>query len=213
VKKILIVEDHFLTATGLRILLNEILENPEIYESVSFAGALHTCASHALDLIILDIDVPGGVGAGMVTQLRSIQPEVKVLVCTGFDEKKFALEYIAAGASGFVSKSSERPKMRLAIETVLDNRRYVSDTIQQQLLEEIFQKTSEPTHEMPRLSAREEEIMKLILEGKWVKEIAALLKISPNTVSTYKARIFEKMKVNTVVELVQKLSNLQDIIK
>lgn len=205
----LIVEDHFLTTAGIKILLNEIVENAEIYESISFAGALQTCSSQALDLIILDIDIPGGIGADMVTQFRSMQPGVKILVCTGFDEKKFALEYIAAGASGFATKSSEWPKMRTAIETVLDNKRYVSDAIQQQLLEGIYQKTAESAAapEMPRLSAREEEIMTLILEGKWIKEIAALLKISPNTVSTYKARILEKMKVSTTLELLQKVSS------
>lgn len=207
-KRVLIVEDHFLTTTGIRILLNEILENAEIYESISFEGALETCGVHTLDLIILDIDIPGGTGADMITQFRSIQPEVKILVCTGFDEKKYALEYIAAGASGFASKSSERPKMRLAIETVLENKRYVSDVVQQKFLEEIYQKTTEPAvpSETTSLSSREEEIMKLILDGKWRKEIAALLNISPNTVSTYKARIFEKMKVSTVLELAQKVS-------
>lgn len=207
-KKILIVEDHFLTTAGIRILLNEIVENAEIYESISFPGALQTCSSQVLDLIILDIDIPGSIGADMVTQFRNVRPDVKILVCTGFDEKKFALEYIAAGASGFVSKSSEWPKMRTAIETVRDNKRYVSDAIQQQLLEGIYQKTSESAvPEMPRLSAREEEIMTLMLEGKWIKEIAALLKISPNTVSTYKARILEKMKVSTTLELLQKVSS------
>ncbi|PSL31539.1 LuxR family two component transcriptional regulator [Dyadobacter jiangsuensis] len=201
----MIVEDHFLTSTGIRILLNEIIDESEIYEAISFEGALETCASHKLDLIILDIDIPGGADADMIPQLRRIQPEVKILVCTGFDEKKYALEYIAAGASGFVSKSSERPKMRLAIETVLENKRYVSDVIQQRFLEEIYQKTNESavSSEVSRLSTREEEIMKLILDGKWRKEIASLLRISPNTVSTYKSRIFEKMKVSTVITQVE----------
>lgn len=207
-KRILIVEDHFLTITGISILLNEVVKDAEIYESISFEGALQSCLSHPFDLIILDIDIPGGIGPDMVTRFRAIRPEVKILVCTGFDERKHALEYIAAGASGFVSKSSERPKMRLAIETVLENKRYVSDAVQQQLLEEIYQKTTEPgaSPEMQRLSTREEEIMHLLLDGKWRKEIAAMLNISPNTVSTYKARIFEKLKVSTVFELAQRVA-------
>ncbi len=187
------------------------MDGSEIYEAISFEGALETCASHSLDLIILDIDIPGGTDADMIPQFKRIQPNVKILVCTGYDEKKYALEYIAAGASGFVSKSSERPKMRLAIETVLENKRYVSDVIQQRFLEEIYQKTTDSaiSSDTPHLSTREEEIMKLILDGKWRKEIASLLKISPNTVSTYKARIFEKMKVSNVFELAQKASQKQ----
>jgi two-component system, NarL family, invasion response regulator UvrY len=206
-KKVLIVEDHFLTSTGLRILMNEIVEGAEIYESVSFEGAIQACIAREIDLIILDIDIPGGTGAEMVTRFKSIRPQVKILVCTGFDESEYAIEYIAAGAYGFAPKSLERPQMRLAVETVLNDKRYVSETVQQQLLEGIFQRKGEASmsSKVPLLSVREEEVLKLILEGKWRKEIASILNINPNTVSTYKARILEKMKVSTIFELAQKL--------
>ncbi|SDG23058.1 two component transcriptional regulator, LuxR family [Dyadobacter soli] len=206
-KKILLVEDHFLTSTGLRILLNEIVEGAEIYESVSFKGAIQICTAQELDLIMLDIDIPGGTGSEMVKQFRSMQPDVKILVCTGFDETEYALEYIAAGASGFASKSSERHQMRLAVETVLNGKRYVSEKVHQQLLEGISQRRGEvrDSSKSTPLSVREEQILKLILEGKWRKEIASILNINPNTVSTYKARILEKMKVSSVLELAEKL--------
>lgn len=207
-EKILIVEDHFMVRISLKIMLNELYRQAVPFEAENFDKALQLIASHRFELIMLDIDIPGGQGTAMIAQIRQQQPEVVILVCSAADEEKYALDYIAQGANGYLSKSAPKNEAMAAITTVMKRNKYVSQIVQQQLLDGVSngRGTNSRTLLLRQLSSREHEILQLMLEGKWIKEIAAALDLRDNTVSTYKSRIFDKMGVTNVFELFKKVN-------
>lgn len=204
---ILIVEDHFLVRMSMKIVLQELYSQANISESESFDHAITCIRGNHYDLILLDIELPGGQGTGMIGRIRQFLPETPILVCSAADEQQNALAFIAAGANGFLSKTAEKNETVKAILTVVKKSRYVSPAVQERLLDVVTsgkQKRKRPIG-IKSLSGREREITELLVAGKWVKEIAAHLDIQSNTVSTYKARIFEKLGVDNVVDLASKL--------
>lgn len=208
---ILIVEDHFLVRMSIKIVLQELYSQARIDESESFDHAVSRIRENPYDLILLDIELPGGLGTAMVSRIRQFQPEVPVLVCSAADEQLNALAFITAGANGFLSKTAEKSETIKAIVTVVKRSRYVSQAVQERLLDVVSfgkQKRTRPFG-VKSLSGREREIAELLVAGKWVKEIAAHLDIQSNTVSTYKARIFEKLGVDNVIDLAGKLRGYQ----
>ncbi|SEI56776.1 two component transcriptional regulator, LuxR family [Dyadobacter sp. SG02] len=207
VMNILVVEDHFLVRMSMKIVLQELYSQASISESESFDHAIATMRGNPYDLILLDIELPGGQGTGMIGRIRQFQPDAPILVCSAADEQKNALAFIAAGANGFLSKTAEKSETVKAIVTVVKKSRYVSPAIQERLLDVATfgkQNRKRPVG-IKSLSGREREITDLLVAGKWVKEIAAQLDIQSNTVSTYKARIFEKLGVDNVIDLAKKL--------
>lgn len=204
---ILVVEDHFLVRMSMKIVLQELYSQASIDESESFDHALGRVRDHPYDLILLDIELPGGLGTTMVSKIRQLQSEVPILVCSGADEQRNALAFITAGANGFLSKTAEKPETIKAIVTVVKKSRYVSPAVQERLLDVVTygNQKSKGLSGFKSLSGREREISEMLVAGKWVKEIAAHLDIQSNTVSTYKARIFEKMGVNNLVDLANKM--------
>ncbi|MGN7884615.1 response regulator [Dyadobacter sp. 22481] len=204
---ILIVEDHFLVRMSMKIVLQDLYGHATIDESESFDHAVICVRGNPYDLILLDIELPGGQGTAMIGKIRQLQPEVPILVCSAADEQQNALAFVAAGANGYLSKTAERSETVKAILTVVKKSRYVSQAVQERLLDVVTygkQKRTRPFG-IKSLSGREREISELLVAGKWVKEIAAHLDIQSNTVSTYKARIFEKLGVDNVIDLADKL--------
>lgn len=211
VMNILIVEDHFLVRMSMKIVLQELYSQAAIDESESFDHAVTRVRAQPYDLILLDIELPGGQGTAMIGRIRQFQPQTPVLVCSAADEQQNALAFIAAGANGFLSKTAEKSETVKAIMTVVKKSRYVSQAVQERLLDVVTygrQKRTRPQG-IKSLSGREREITELLVAGKWVKEIAAHLDIQSNTVSTYKARIFEKLGVDNVIDLASKLRENQ----
>ena len=204
---ILVVEDHFLVRMSMKIVLQELYSQASIDESDSFDHAVARMRGNPYDLILLDIELPGGQGTAMVGRIRQFQPDTPILICSAADEQQNALAFIAAGANGFLSKTAEKSETIKAIMTVVKKSRYVSQAVQERLLDVATygkQKRTRPFG-IKSLSGREREITELLIAGKWVKEIAAHLDIQSNTVSTYKARIFEKLGVDNVVDLAAKI--------
>ncbi|SEJ37856.1 two component transcriptional regulator, LuxR family [Dyadobacter sp. SG02] len=207
--KILLIEDHFLVRMSQKIVLNELYPQTTIVEADSFESGIAHVQGSPFDLILLDIDIPGGKGKLMIERIRQWRPEVVILMCSAADEQTHALEYITAGANGYLSKSAERNEMITAITTVMKKKRYVSLTVQERLLDTVSTGISGgKTRKTPLgLSEREREVMNMLIKGKWVKEIALDLNLRSNTVSTFKARIFQKMGVTSVLELSKKVGD------
>ncbi len=193
-----------------KIVLGELYRQAAVMEADDFEAAVSYIEVVTFDLILLDIDIPGGKGKSMIDRIRQRQPRVIILVCSAADEQIHALEYIAAGANGYVSKSVDRDELVVAITTVMKNKRYVSSAIQDRLLSAVSTGSSVSQRQKisKNLSGREKEVMDLLIEGKWVKEIAFNLNLRANTISTYKARIFEKMGVTSVIDLAKKVQGL-----
>jgi len=209
-KHILLIENHSVVRLATLFIIRDVLPAVTPWETDNFTDALQIIATQKLDLILLDINIPDGEGFQMIGKIRRLQPDVLILVFSAVEEDIYAIHYLKSGANGFLSKTSSTQEIRNAIIAVLVNGRYVSDAVQQALLRSNPVSEVRQSNPLTALSQRELEVMDLLLQGKWTKEIATLLDITGSSVSTYKARIFEKLGVNTVIELYQRVAALRE---
>jgi DNA-binding NarL/FixJ family response regulator len=156
-----------------------------------------------VELVILDLGIPGGQGARMLDEIRQVQPKAKILVYIARYEISNRPAYLQAGANGFLHKLAPQPEINIAIRTILSGKKYISMTLQAHLLNGFA--SSKPSNSYHALSAREKDILHFLMEGSAIKEIGARLNINQSTVSTYKERIVEKMQASSMVELYQKM--------
>ena len=203
--KILLADDHVLIAQALAHLLRADFD---VVGTVSDGRALLTAAGElAPDVVVVDIGMPllNGLDAG--EQLKALHPHIKVIYLTQNREPRFAVEAFRRNASGYLLKDSAASELMTAIRHALRGKSYVSPLIAKGMLDE--QWTPQADHTMLRdLSAREREVLQLLAEGKSMKEVAALLDISPRTVEFHKYRIMELLGVKTNAELVQQAIKL-----
>ncbi|GGM93484.1 DNA-binding response regulator [Dyadobacter beijingensis] len=206
--KFLCIEDHPLILLGLKLVFAEFYPCATIGAAETFQGALALLEQERFDLALLDIDIPGGENVRMMKLMREKQPGLPILIHSAFDEKVYALPYLQAGADGFISKQASQEEFKTAIQAILDHGRYVSYEVQQIFLSSFADIHGRTTGGNPivSLSPRERRVMQLMTEGKWTKEIAAIMNLKENTISTYKRRIYDKMDVKDPVELSKKIA-------
>jgi DNA-binding NarL/FixJ family response regulator len=197
--KILLADDHALLRGGLKLMLAAAMAPVEFGEAENCELALEAALSESWDLIILDISMPGRGGLDMLKEIHGQRPQIPVLMLSMYTERQFAVRAFRAGASGYLTKASAGAELIRAVKHILAGGRYVSAELAEQLLPLMGSSSGGMSHE--RLSAREFEILRLIASGKTVKEIAVELSLSANTISTYRARILEKMNMRTNAEL------------
>lgn len=204
-KKILLVEDHAIVRLATRFLILDLLNPVVVHEAGSFSETLVHLSSSPIDLIMLDINIPDGEGFNMIPKIREIQPKVLIMIFSSLEEEIYALHYIKAGANGFLSKNASQEEIKKAILSMLDVGNYISMAVQQQLLRNTLENKPNGENPLEHLSQRELEVMDMLIEGYWTKEIAIKLNLTESSVSTYKARIFEKLKVSTLIEMFKKV--------
>jgi two-component system invasion response regulator UvrY len=204
----LIIEDHAIVIAAVEMVLKANFSEARIQNAKTFTAGLQILESNRpIDLIILDMDIPGGESYKMIEILRGIQPDVKVLIFTGHEEERHALRFLKAGANGFLSKNAPLEDCGTAVKIVLSDKKYVSEQVQQLITNSFFDKpTVNPSNESIALTPRESEVLEMLLQGKWIKQIATALNLNPTTVSTHKAKIFQKLDVKNVIELFKKLN-------
>ena len=145
--------------------------------------------------------MPGRSGLDILSDLKLVQPKLPILVLSAHPEDQYAKRVLKAGAQGYLKKESAPEELIQAVRKLLAGSRYVSPTLAEQLARDLHESTDRPVHET--LSAREFEILVMIGSGKTVSQIAEELHLSVTTVSTYRARILEKMKMATTAELMR----------
>lgn len=204
-KKILLVEDHAIVRLATRFLILDLLNPVAVHEAGSFGETLSQLSSNELDLVILDINIPDGEGFNMIPKIREIQPKVLIMIFTSLEEEIYALHYIKAGANGFLSKNASQEEIKKAILSMLEVGNYISTAVQQQLLRNTLENKPNGENPLEHLSQRELEVMDMLIEGYWTKEIAIKLNLTESSVSTYKSRIFDKLKVSTLIEMFKKV--------
>ncbi len=198
-KKFLIVDDHVIVRSGMKLLLGEIYPQSEIYEASDGDGATQKLKEHQFDLIMMDIQMPKTDTIGLMEYISVRYPSAKVLVFSVSAENTYAKRFMKAGAFGFISKESPLEEIIKAINLVLNNRKYISETLAYKIAEDsIAGRTDNPFN---KLSPREFEIVSLLLNGQTVSDISQSLNIQTSTVGTHKARLFEKLNVNNILEL------------
>lgn len=199
-KEILIVDDHLVVRTGVSIILEEKLKNIAISTTENFNETLKILKEKIFDLIILDINIPGGRNTAMIDVIRNIQAEVKILIFSVYEEDTHACPYIIAGANGYLNKLSDKKKLTGAVDTILKTGNYLTPDIIKELVKASTNKQS--INPLDKLSKREREISELLVQGDGNIEIANKLSIQLTTVSTHKNKIFNKLNIKNIVELI-----------
>ncbi len=200
--RILLADDHTLLRQGLKMMVSEIEGFTITDEASTGSEALQKVRDGVCDMIILDLALPDRSGLDVLKQIKSTHPKLPVLVLSMHSEAEYAERAFRAGASGYLTKESAPDQLMAAIRRVAEGGRYVSPSFAEKLAADLESvQRSEIPHE--RLSDREFEIFRLIVAGKSLKEIADVLCLSAKTVTTYRARIMDKMSMSSNAELVR----------
>jgi DNA-binding NarL/FixJ family response regulator len=198
-KKILIVDDHEVVRDGVKRILGEQSAKVSFGEAGTIPEALRLAGEDDWDVAILDLSLGDRSGLELLERLKLLRPKLPVLVMSMHTEKQYARRAFRAGAAGYLTKDSSRAELLKAVNRVIEGGRYISATLAERLIVDLERGTDRPPHET--LSDREYEVMRLIASGRTVVEIAVLLFLSDKTISTYRARILEKMGMRTNAEL------------
>jgi DNA-binding NarL/FixJ family response regulator len=198
-KRILIIDDHEVVRAGLKRIIDAQTEPSLFGEAGTPQEAVKLAQQQEWDLAILDLSLAGQSGLELLKELKQISPMLPVLILSMHSEEQYARRAFKTGAAGFVTKDSPQLELVKAINKVLTGGRYVSSGLAEKLVLDLERDTDQPPHES--LSNREFEVMRLIASGKTVGEIATLLSLSDKTISTYRARVMEKMRMKTNADL------------
>lgn len=198
--RVLLADDHSLVVAALKKLLEPEFE---IVGTVSDGRELLLIAPQLKpDVVVIDLSMPllNGMDAG--TQLKRSMPLVKLIVLTMSEDSELAVEALRHWASGYLLKKSAGPELAKAIRDVLKGKPYVTPKMARRLAEE-FIRDPRPDHQEKKLTPRQREVLQLVTEGRTMKEIAAILNISPRTAAFHKYRIMENFSLHTTAELVR----------
>lgn len=201
----LIAEDHSVVRMGAILMIRELYPHAAIAEAETFDEAIRKLEKQSFDMLLLDIHIPGGDTIQMVPAVKLRQPETAILIFSSYNEALYAPEYLKAGADGYLSKNAPPEEFKSAIQKIFRGKKYISDVLQDKLVNELLRPRQHPAGETVPLSQRETEVMNLLIKGASAKEIKLALNIHDSTISTYKTRIFEKMQVANVIELAEKI--------
>jgi DNA-binding NarL/FixJ family response regulator len=198
--RILVADDHPIVRRGVREVLGEQADLEVAAEAADADSLLRRLATGGIELVLLDLSVPGARGLDLLRQVRTEHPKVPVLMLSIHPEEPYALRCLKAGAAGYVEKSSAPLELVEAIRTVLAGRRYLSARVAERLVGGAdVREEQQPPHQT--LSEREFQVLCRIAGGRTISEIAAELELSVKTVSTYRARLLAKMGLRTNSEL------------
>ena len=197
----LIVDDHSVVRAGIKLIIKQHFTESHIEEAENEKQAIELLRNHPFDLILMDLNMPDTDPNRLIQYITSNHPKTSIIVLTMNDENVYARRLFKLGIKGFLHKSSENDEILKAIEHALMKRVYMSENLKQVLAESLF--TGGTDNPFDNLSDREFQVAKELLTGKSITEIADSLSIHSSTVSTYKGKVFEKLKIpnNNLVEL------------
>ena len=200
-KKFLLIDDHEIVREGVKNVLLQVYNPCEISQAEDEEKAVKKLKESVYDLIIMDVQIPGVDTAALLEYIKNNFPAVKVLMFSMCMESIYAKRYLIGGAMGFVSKNAGLGELKKAIDIVLNNRRYISENLANQLAETIGKK--EYDNPFKKLSTREFDVASYLIKGNSVTEMSDCLNISNSTVGTYKSRLFEKLNVHSISQLIE----------
>ncbi len=197
--KVMLCDDHALIRRGIRDTLCDAADIEVVGEAADYGELRALLRGKACDVLVLDINLPGRNGLDVLHVLKDEGSPVKVLVVSMYPEDQYAIRSLRAGAHGYVNKGGDPQLIVQAVRTVAQGRKYVTPEIAQMLVESLTTPVSENAHD--KLSDRELQTLVLIASGKRLSDIALALKLSPKTVSVYRARVLEKLALQNNAEL------------
>lgn len=196
----LLADDHSMIRQGMVFIIEDMNLESNVLHVSTLQQTLATIQEKPVDILILDAQFPDGSSLSLIKELKKINPELKILIFTGLEEEIYALKYLAAGANGFLSKLSEEEQIQLAIQQILDKGEFITDNTKHLWLKSL--RDPSLVDPLSVLTEREFQIAKLYAKGLGNLEIANQLDIKQNSVSTMKKRVFEKLNIDNLVDLV-----------
>lgn len=199
--RILVADDHAIVREGLKQVLSEEFEEATITETASAQGTLDLVKAQKWDILILDIHFPDKNGVEILKEVKFLQPELPVVVLSISPEDQYGIRVLKAGGAAYLNKESAPDELINSVKKVLEGGRYVSSSLAEQLAASIAPPHTVPLHQS--LSDRELEVLEHLGSGKTVTDIAEDLSLSVKTVSTYRARLLEKLRLRTTADLIR----------
>ena len=198
-RRILVADDHDIVRKGLKETLEDEIPKVSIGEAENGAQVIELVAKQKWDMLLLDINMEGRSGLDVLEDLRKTHPKLPVLILSMYPEDELAVRALKQGPAGYISKRRASEELVVAVKKVLAGGRYITSTVAEKLAANLQRESERPLHET--LSNREFQVMRMIAMGRSLKEIAAELSISAKTVGTYHTRLFEKMAMNSDIEI------------
>ena len=199
--RILVADDHAVVRKGLAGILEEHPDLELAGEAEDVSDLLDAVRSESWDLLLMDLNMPGGEGLETLRRVRSAAPDLPVLILSVHPEDQLAARLLQAGADGYLNKEAAAEELVTAVRRVLRGQKYVSPFLASRLAEELGGDPARPPHE--RLSDREFQVLRLLGSGRTVSEIADDLTLSVKTVSTYRTRLLEKLGMENNAQLIR----------
>jgi len=199
--RILVADDHPVVRNGLRLMLNAHADLKITGEATTSEEAIALVKEDRWDVVILDLGLPGAGGIEVLRTIKEHAPKLPVLVLSVHPEDELAIRLLRLGADGYITKGAESEVLVPAIRKVARGGRFVSEAVNEKLLERVGPHTAGEPYE--RLSDREYQVLRLLAAGKTTTEIANELSLSVKTVSTYRTRLLEKLNVRTTADLIR----------
>ncbi len=202
--RILLVDDHRILREGLRSLLKQQPDIEVVGEACDGEQAVALALELIPDLVIMDVVMAGMDGVAATRRIRAECPGARVIALSMHSDRRFVSEMLRAGAIGYLVKDSAFEELHQAVRSVMENRPYLSASITCTLVEDFVRQASAerpPLSPLQMLTAREQEVLRLLADGKRVKEIAHLLNVSVKTVESHRQNIMDKLEIHSTIEL------------
>ena len=197
--KVVLCDDHAVVRRGIRDTLAEAPDIEVTGEAASYAELRDILRTAACDVLLLDLNLPGRSGLEVLASVRETHAEIRVLIVSMYPEDQYAVRCLRAGAQGYANKASDPLELITAVRTLMLGRKYLTPEVAQMLAESVSQPTLEAPH--AALSERELQTLLKIATGNRLSDIAEELMLSPKTVSVYRSRVLEKLKLTNNAEL------------
>ena len=192
-------DDHAVVRRGIRDTLSDAVDIQVVGEAGSYAEVRDVLRNTPCDVLVLDLSLPGRGGLEVLSSLKDSDIQVGVLIVSMYPEDQYAIRCLRAGAQGYVNKAGDPSELVEAVRTVAQGKKYVSPAVAQMLVDNLHAPTNEVLH--ASLSEREMQTLLKIASGKRLSDIATELMLSPKTVSVYRSRVLEKLKLANNAEL------------
>ncbi len=206
----LVVDDHSIVRSGLILLIKDFMSHTEIDEAYDGDSAFEKIKQKNYDLVIMDVNMPNTDSLGILNSILSFKPSTKIIIFSMNAEELYAKRYLKMGAMGYLRKDAAGSEIQKAISSVLNNKKYISTELSEILLSDLQDK-NHLENPFDKLSPREFEMVQHLSRGESVAQISQTLNLHKSTIGTHKARIFEKLQCDNVIEL-NKLAEIHNVI-
>ena len=197
--RVVLCDDHAMVRRGIRDTLADAVDIQVVAESGSYAEVREVLRTTACDVLLLDLNLPGRGGLEVLASLRETNSPIRVLVVSMFAEDQYAIRCLRAGADGYLNKAGDPADLIPAVRAIANGRKYVTPEVSEMLVGNLASPSTQTLHST--LSERELQTLLKIASGKRLSDIAEDLMLSPKTVSVYRSRLLEKLKLTNNAEL------------